>query len=38
MAVEREDPRGGLGDGRAAPAWGAEVVSSNVVGYQKLTL
>ena len=24
--------------GLSAPAWGAEVVSSNVVGYQKLTL
>ncbi len=30
--------RGGLGGGRLAPAWGADVVSSNVVGYQKLTI
>ena len=30
--------RGGLGGGRFAPAWGAEVVSSNIVGYQKVTL
>ena len=30
--------RGGLGGGRLAPAWGAEVVSSNIVGYNKLTL
>ena len=30
--------RGGLGSGRFAPAWGAEVVSSNIVGYEKITL
>ena len=30
--------RGGLDGGRFAPAWGADVVSSNIVGYQKLTL
>ena len=30
--------RGGLGGGRFAPAWGAEVVSSNIVGYHKLDL
>ena len=30
--------RGGLGGGRVAPAWGAEVVSSNIVGYQKVNL
>ena len=30
--------RGGLGGGRFAPAWGAEVVSSNIVGYNKVSL
>ena len=30
--------RGGLGCGCFAPAWGAEVVSSNIVGYKKVTL
>ena len=30
--------RGGLGGGRLAPAWGAEVVSSNIVGYHKISL
>ena len=30
--------RGGLGGGRLAPAWGAEVVSSNIVGYQRMAL
>ena len=30
--------RGGLGGGRFAPAWGAEVVSSNIVGYEKVNL
>ena len=28
----------GLGGGRVAPAWGAEVVSSNIVGYNKVNL
>ena len=30
--------RGGLGGGRLAPAWAADVVSSNIVGYNKVTL
>ena len=30
--------RGGLGGGRLAPAWAAEVVSSNIVGYEKVNL
>ena len=30
--------RGGLDGGRLAPAWAADVVSSNIVGYQKITL
>ena len=30
--------RGGLGGGRVAPAWANEVVSSNIVGYEKISL
>ena len=30
--------RGGLDGGRPAPAWAAEVVSSNIVGYNKIEL
>ena len=36
-AAPRAGPRR-LGGGRFAPAWGAEVVSSNIVGYQKVAL
>ena len=38
LAARSAPGRGGLGCGCFAPAWGAEVVSSNVVGYQKLTI
>ena len=41
LGANREGPRGRVprrAAAGAAPAWGAEVVSSNIVGYQKITL